>query len=410
MIHFKAFKAIRPTKKYYPQIVTKPYDVMTYDEIYNESLNNNLSFFHIIRSEIDLGKDVNPYSKEVYEKAKKNFNSFLKNEYLIQEKKESIYVYKEKINGHSQIGFVGLVSTDDYKNEYILKHENTRADKEKDRITHIETLGAQTGSVFLFFKNQHKLRNILSDIQKKDPDIHFDGVDNVTHSLWVIDDEQSKEDIINEFKNVSKLYIADGHHRSASAVKIAEKYKNEPKYKNILSVIYPDDNLLILPYNRVIKDLNGNSIDKFFKKIEKYFIIEETKPNDKHDGFIPQKKNNIGIYIDKQWYILTPKQEILVDDPVKSLDVSLLQDYILSNILDIKDPKTNQRIDFIGGDKGSGYLKNLVDGKDYSIAFSLYPTSIEELMAVADANLLMPPKSTWFEPKIGSGIAIYSYK
>lgn len=414
MINIKPFKALRPKKELYSSIVSLPYDVLTDDECREITLKNPLSFLNIIRSEVNFNKDIDPYSDVVYEKAKSNLDMFIKKGYLIQDEKPYLYVYRLKKDNISQIGFISAVSANDYDKGLIKKHEETRIDKVNDRIKHIDTVNAHTGFVFLTYRSKEELNKILDDIQKTDVEVDFTTDDNVTHTLWVIRDDKLINKIVEEFKKISCLYIADGHHRSVAASSIAKKRQGNNK-ENIkeresnyfLSIIFPHNCLNILSYNRAIKDLNGMSIEEFLKKIENNFIIKKESPNYDNDGFKPDSTKKIGMYLDGQWYLLIPKNNIIEQDPVSSLDVSILQKYIIDPILNIRDLRKDKRIDFIGGIRGTSFLKKIVDSGEYKVSFSIYPTSIEQLMEVADAGELMPPKSTWFEPKPRSGLAIH---
>ena len=406
MINIKPFRALRPKKELYPSIVSLPYDVLTDEECRKIVLNNSLSFLNIIRSEVNFNKEINLYSDVVYEKAKSNLDNFIKKGYLIQDESPCLYVYRLKKDKTVQIGFISLVSVEDYDNDLIKKHEQTRIEKVNDRIKHIDTVNAHTGFVFLAYRSKEELNKILGNIQKTEFEVDFITEDNVQHTLWVIRDNDLINKIIEEFKKISCLYIADGHHRSVAASSVAKKrqsnnIKKESDY--FLSIIFPDNYLNILPYNRAIKDLNGMSPGEFLKKLKNSFIVKKASPNCDKNGYKPDSSKKIGMYLDGQWYLLVPKHCIIDADPVSSLDVSILQKYIIEPLLNIKDLRT----DFIGGIRGTNFLKELVDCEEYKVAFSMYPTSIKQLMDIADANELMPPKSTWFEPKPRSGLAIH---
>jgi len=410
LITVKPFKALRPTKDLYPEISSLPYDVPTLEECREIVSKNNKSLLRIIRSEVEF-ENVDPHSDIVYNKAKEIFNDFIKKGYLKQDEKECFYAYRLINGAHSQTGFITVISALDYEEGRIKRHEKTRIDKENDRVRNIETIGAQTGFIFLIYKSKEELNKILKNIEKGVPDAEFTSGDNVTHSFWKIADDELIAKIKNEFKKIDSVYIADGHHRCAASAAVAKKKAEASKTKEIeanymLSIIYPDSSLKILPYNRVVKDLNGLSKEEFIKKIEINFEIKKVNPNDKK-GYAPVKQKNIGVYLSGQWYLLTPKNNIIKNDPLSFLDVSILQDNILDPVLNIKDPRTDKRIDFIGGNKNSSYLTDLVDKNKFIAAFSMYPTSVAELMAIADSNNLMPPKSTWFEPKPRSGMAIH---
>lgn len=414
MINIKPFKALRPKKELYPSIVSLPYDVLNTKECMEITKKNPMSFLRIIRSEVDFDDKIDPYSDIVYDKAKNNFNEFIKKGYLVQDKKPNLYVYRLSINNVNQVGFVCLASVSDYEKGLIKKHEATRIEKVEDRIKHIDRVNAHTGFVFLTFKSKEKLNKILKEIQKTEHDINFTTDDNINHTLWVISDNELINSIIEEFKKINCLYIADGHHRSVASNTVARIRHERDNDSNIekesdyfLSIIFPHDCLNIMSYNRAVKDLNGKSPQEFLLQVEKDFVVNKVHPNNESNGYKPDSSKKIGMYMDGQWYLLMPKHDIDDNDPVNSLDVSILQNYILDPLLNIKDPRTDKRIDFIGGIRGTGILKKLVDSGEYMISFSMYPTSIVQLMDIADANKLMPPKSTWFEPKPRSGMTIH---
>lgn len=414
MITIKPFKALRPKKDLYEKIIAPPYDVVSFDDCLKLAKNNPYSLIHISRSEVDLPDNVDHYSDEVYLKAKENLESFIKKGFLVYDDKEYFYVYRQIMDGRKQIGFVAGVHANDYETGIVKKHENTRQDKEDDRIKHIDATNAQIEPVFLAYRSKKSLDQILFDVENTTPEADLTSDDGVRHTLWQVKDDRVCKNILEEFKNIPALYVADGHHRTAAACKTAKKRdernaeKGEPEYRYFMSVIFPDNMLKIMDYNRAVKDLNSNEPDSFISKIEKNFILEKTKPNVGKYGYKPAQKNHFGMYLDGSWYLLKAKNEIKSNDPVKTLDVSILQDYILSPILGIENPRTDKRIDFIGGIKGADILKDIVDKKEFAVTFSMYPTSMDELFAVADAGLLMPPKSTWFEPKLKSGIVLHS--
>ena len=415
MITIKPFKALRPRKDLASSIVSLPYDVVTDEEVREAVSKKALSFLRIVRSEVDLESNIDSHSEEVYIKAKENLEEYIKKGYMIQDEKPSLYVYRLIKGDYNQIGFVTAVSVADYDEDRIKKHEKTRIDKEDDRVKHIDVTNAHTGFVFLAYRAEEELGKILTDIQNTTPENDFFTEDNVRHTFWVINDENISDRVVNKFKTIEALYVADGHHRSAASSRVAKirKGKNMSKSSDLesdyfLSIIYPDDCLNILPYNRAVRDINGKTIDEFKSKIESNFVVEKVNANDDKDGgYKPQEPKNIGMYLGGDWYLLKPKHCIIDSDPVQGLDVSILQNYLLEPILGIKDPRTDKRIDFIGGVRGSGFLKKIVDSGEFAVSFSMYPTSITELMAVADAKKLMPPKSTWFEPKPRSGFAVH---
>lgn len=410
MALYRAFQAFRPEKSKQALIPALPYDVMNSDEAKEMVKDNPYSFLHIDKAEIDLPKGTDIYSDEVYRKAKENLENLEKTGALIQDKKPCFYIYRQIMNGRSQTGIVGCASIDDYMNNVIKKHENTREEKEQDRIRHVDTLSAQTGPIFLAYRSKKEINDIVSRVMEQDKPLYdFTAVDGITHTVWKIAEKSDVENIKKAFENIGEIYIADGHHRAASAVKVGLKRRKEnpgydgtEEFNYFLSVLFPDDQLMIMDYNRSVRDLNGLTEDEFMKKIEEYFDIESLEEA-KH----PDKKGKVSMYLSGKWYMLTAKEELLnITDPVLSLDVSLLQNYLLEPVLGIKDPRTDERIDFIGGIRGLKELEKRAES-DMKVSFAMYPTSIGELFDVADAGLLMPPKSTWFEPKLRSGIFIH---
>ncbi|HOV14245.1 MAG TPA: DUF1015 family protein [Spirochaetota bacterium] len=414
MIKIKPFKALRPKKDLYSKVIAPPYDVVSHEDCMNLVKGNPYSLIHISRSEVDLPSNVDHYSSEVYLKAKENLEKFIRDGFLVYDDKEYFYIYRLIMGTQKQIGFVAGVNAYDYIDGIVKKHENTRQDKEDDRIRHIDITNTQLEPVFLAYRSKESLDKILFDIEKTTPEIDLTTDDGVKHTLWIVKDRNIHDKILSEFKNIPALYVADGHHRTAAACSISKKRDadnksgTEKEYQYFLSVIFPDNMLKIMDYNRVIKDLNSNSLESFISKVEKNFMIEKTKSNDGKYGYKPTAKNHFGMYLNGEWYLLKAKEHIKSNDPVKTLDVSILQEYILSPILGIENPRTDKRIDFIGGIKGTDILKELVDKKEFAVSFSMYPTSMAELFAVADANKLMPPKSTWFEPKLKSGMVIHT--
>lgn len=414
MITLKPFKGLRPKKDLYSKTVVPPYDVLSHKDCKKLAENNPYSLIHITRSEVDLHEGINAYSKEVYEKSKENLDDFIKKGYLVSDDTPCFYIYREIMGKHKQVGFVGLTSVYEYEKNIIKKHEKTRKDKEEDRINHIEITNCQAEPVFLTYRSRKELDEILERIDKTTPEIEITTDDGVSHAFWVVKDKNEIEKIKTGFKNTDFLYVADGHHRTAASLAVAKKHDSETgntaekEYQFFLSVIFPHNNLQILPYNRAVRDLNGNTEDEFVEKIKKHFTIEEVKSNDARSGFKPEKPKQIGMYFKNKWFLLKAKESIMTKDPVKSLDVSILQDYILSPILGIEDPRTDRRIDFFGGIKGTEILRKVVESKEFVVSFSMFPTSMEELLFVADANQLMPPKSTWFEPKLKSGMVLHN--
>ncbi|MCX7884904.1 MAG: DUF1015 family protein [Caloramator sp.] len=411
MVVLRPFKAIRPKKGLAQKVAALPYDVMNSDEAREMVKGNPYSFLHIDKAEIDLDKDIDIYDKKVYKKARENLYDFINRGIFVKDEKPYLYIYRLIMNGRSQTGIVGCTSIDDYMNNVIKKHEFTRADKELDRINHVDFCNANTGPIFLTYKNKKEINDIIAEWTKKQPEYDFTAEDGISHIVWVIDDEKTILKLVNLFKEIDSLYIADGHHRAASAVKVGIKRREENKnytgdeeFNFFLSVIFPDSDLYIMDYNRVVKDLNGLSSEEFIKKISEKFYIKLYKGEGQ---FKPLKKHTFGMYLDGMWYELAAKEGTFDEkDPVERLDVSILQNNLLSPILDIKDPRTDKRIDFIGGIRGLKELEKRVN-EGMKVAFSMYPTTIDDLMDIADAGKVMPPKSTWFEPKLRSGLFIH---
>lgn len=409
MALYRAFKAFRPEKSKQALIPALPYDVMNSDEAREMVKGNLYSFLHIDKAEIDLPKGTDIYSDEVYKKAKENLDNLEKTGALIQDKKPCFYIYRQIMNGRSQTGIVGCASIDDYMNNVIKKHEHTLAKKEQDRIRHVDTCNANTGPIFLTYRKNDVISNAVNDWVNSHEAVYDFVADGVTQTVWAIDDDDIINTVSNEFAKIDALYIADGHHRCASAVKVGQKrreekpdYTGDEEFNFFLSVAFPDDELEIMDYNRVVKDLNGMSREEFLDAVSNSFEAEKVDTQYK-----PTKRHTFGMLIENDWYKLTAKDSIIDEsDPVKRLDVSILQDNLLFPILDIDDPKTNDRIDFIGGIRGLDELERRCKD-DMKLAFAMYPTSIDDLMSIADANLIMPPKSTWFEPKLLSGIFIH---
>lgn len=410
MAVLRPFRALRPTKELAKKVAALPYDVMNSAEARDMVKGNPYSFLHIDKAEIDLPEDTYIYDEKVYLKAKENLAKFVRDGIYIEDKKPCLYIYEQTGYGRKQTGIVGCTSIDDYINNVIKKHEKTRADKEEDRIRHVDTLNANTGPIFLAYRKNDTVKNIINKWQTEHESVYRFKQDSVLQEIWVIDDETTIGKLSEAFNNIPSLYIADGHHRAASAVKVGLKrrkensdYTGDEEFNFFLSVIFCADDLAIMDYNRVIADLNGLSKNAFLEKIsDNFFVksngIERVKPDARH---------SFGMYVEGEWFSLKAKPEITDEsDPVKALDVSILQDYLISPILGIDDPRTDKRIDFVGGIRGLGELERRAD-TDMKVAFSMYPTSLDELMSIADAGKIMPPKSTWFEPKLLSGIFIH---
>ena len=408
----KPFKAFRPQPELVTKVASPPYDVLNSEEARQLVKDNPYSFLHVNKAEIDLDSSVDHYDQRVYEKAKENLDRLIEEKMYLQDEQEKIYIYRQIMKGRTQTGLVVCASIDDYLKGKIKKHENTRADKEKDRINHIDFTDANTGPVFLTYKAKDEIKQIVSRWTKeKEPVYDFTSEDEITHTCWLIDDEQVIKRLVEVFAEIDYLYIADGHHRAVAATKVRLKrrgqlknYTGKEEFNCFLSVLFPHDELYIMDYNRVVADLFGNTEEEFFKKVSEKFEIEEYKGE---GPYRPEAKHTFGMYLDNYWYKLTAKPSTFdEDDVVDSLDVSILQNNLLTPILGIKDLRTDQRIEFVGGIRGLEELEKRVKA-GMKVVFSLHPTSIEELMKVADAERLMPPKSTWFEPKLRSGIFIH---
>lgn len=403
------FCAVRPRADLADKIAALPYDVYNREEAYQLVQDDQYSFLRIDRPETQFPSDYDMYAPEVYEKARDMLDSMIEDGYFVQDKKRAYYVYELVMNGRSQIGIGACASVDDYENQIIKKHENTRADKEADRIRHVDVCSAQTGPIFLAYRKREGIEQEVCKAMKKPPVYDFMAKDGITHRVWVIDDTDSVERLQQEFEQVQSVYIADGHHRCASAVRVSQMrrkahpdYTGEEEFNYFLSVLFPDDQLMIMDYNRVVKSLGGYSEEEFLEKVQNIFLLEQIGSEPYH----PQNKGEIGMYLKETWYRLTVKKECYTGDPVADLDVAVLQRDLLEPVLGILDPKVDQRIDFVGGIRGLEELERRVH-TDAKVAFAMYPTDIHELFAVSDAGKLMPPKSTWFEPKLRSGILIH---
>ena len=396
------FNALRPQAQYAKQVASQPYDVLNSKEAKVEAMGNPYSFLHITKAEIDLPENTGIHSAEVYEKAKDNLDAFVQREVLFRESKPCYYIYQLIMNGRSQTGLVCASSVDDYENDIIKKHEFTRPEKEQDRINHISTTGAQTGNVFLAYKNVPELDALIEKWQTdKKPVYDFVADDGISHTIWVITDDKTIAAITRTFsEKVDSTYIADGHHRAASAAKVRLTAAGDTESANyFLTTLFPASQLHILDYNRVVKDLNGLSKEEFLNRVAEYFIIE---PQNK--AFAPQQLHDMGMFLDGSWYKLSARPGTFTEDPIGVLDVTILQDNLLDMVLDIKDQRTDTRIDFVGGIRGLAELEKRVNSGEMKVAFSLYPVSIQQLFDIADSGMVMPPKSTWFEPKLRDGL------
>ena len=411
MATIKPFRAIRPNTELVHKVAALPYDVYNRAEAREAALAEPVSFLNIDRPETQFPEDYDMYATEVYEKAASMLAEQRTRGIYVQEEAPCFYLYELTMDGRSQTGLVACASIDDYQNQVIKKHENTREEKEQDRIRHVDTCSTQTGPIFLAYRREEAVEKIVAEEKKKAPVYDFISDDGIGHRVWIVSDKEAVEGIAGAFAGIQQIYIADGHHRAASAVKVGLKrrteagnYSGEEEFNFFLSVLFPENELKILPYYRVVKDLYGNTTDGFIAKISEKFTVEAS---DVPVG--PKNKGEFGMFLADQWYRLTAKPELMGNsDPVKALDVSILQDNLLEPILGIADPRIDKRIDFVGGIRGLGELERRVQ-TDMTVAFSTCPTSILELFAVSDAGLLMPPKSTWFEPKLRSGIFLHEF-
>lgn len=410
MAEVRPFCAVRPAGELAAQVAALPYDVYNRKEASLAVRENPLSFLNIDRAETQFPDEVDAYEECVYEKARELFEARMADGTFLQDDVPCYYIYRLTMDGRSQTGIVALSSVDDYLNQVVKKHENTREDKEIDRIRHVDTVNAHTGPIFLAYRKQEEIDRIVRQVCTGTPLYDFVSEDGVGHTVWKIAAPGLVSRIRKAFGTVPATYIADGHHRAASAVKVGLKrrqeipgWTGEESFNYFLSVLFPDEQLRILPYNRVVKDLNGLTKEEFLQRISKDFEVREIGEK----AYAPAGKGEFGMYLEGTWYQLTAGEAVRSQDPVKGLDVSILQDALLGPVLGIGDPRTDKRIDFIGGIRGLKELERRVI-EDMAVAFSMYPTSIQELLDVADAGLLMPPKSTWFEPKLRSGLFIHT--
>jgi len=403
MITISPFKALRPEAQHAKAVASRPYDVLNSKEAKIEAQGNPNSFLHITKSEIDLPETTDIHSAAVYEKAKENLQAFMSRKILFRESKPCYYIYKLTMNGRSQTGLVCGSSVDDYENDLIKKHEFTRPEKELDRITHIKTTGAQTGNVFLAYKNVKEIDELIEKwTTEKNPQYDFTADDLVQHSIWIVNDDKVIDAITKYFKElVPHSYIADGHHRAASAAKVRKELGiHATENADIfLTTLFPSNQLAIMDYNRLVKDLNGLTSAEFLQKLEEKFSIEK-----KDKAYRPEALHDFGFYLDNQWYKLSSKAGTYTEDPIGILDITILQEQVLEPLLGIKDQRTDKRIDFVGGIRGLEELEKRVNSGEMKLAVSLHPVSIEQLFNIADSGNVMPPKSTWFEPKLRDGL------
>jgi len=398
------FKALRPQAQFAKQVASRPYDVLNSAEAKIEAQGNPNTFLHITKSEIDLPEDTNPYSNAVYEKAKENLSAFIKRDVLFRENKACYYIYQLVMNGRTQTGLVAVSAVADYENDIIKKHEFTRPDKEQDRINHITISGAQTGNVFLAYRDVAEIDQLINKWKTtKNPVYDFVADDDIQHSIWIVNDDSTIQQISDIFtQQVPATYIADGHHRAASAAKVkntlGDKATESANY--FLTTLFPANQLYIMDYNRVVKDLNGLTTEGFLEKISASFDVTKVG----NTAYRPEALHQFGLFIEDTWYSLTAKPGTYTNDPIGVLDVTILQNNLLDPVLGIKDQRTDKRIDFVGGIRGLQELENRVKSGEMKLAFSLYPVTIHQLFDIADSGNVMPPKSTWFEPKLRDGL------
>ena len=408
MAEIRAFRGIRPAAGKEADIAALPYDVYNREEARRAVEGRPLSFLRIDRAETQLPEDTDIYAPQVYQRAKELLWGMVESGDFVQDDAPCYYLYELTMNGRSQTGIVACASIDDYLDGVIKKHENTRREKEEDRVRHVDTCDAQTGPIFLAYRNQEALKKLVAEVKEEQALFDFTSEDDIRHRGWKIADTEKISAVYEAFHQMNALYIADGHHRAASAVRVGVKrreehpgYTGEEEFNYFLSVIFPDDELMIMDYNRVVRDLNGLTPEEFLDRVQQVFKVEALTGAEH-----PKKKGQMALFLEERWYLLTLKPEYENGDPVEGLDVSILQKQILEPVLGIQDPKTDKRIDFVGGIRGLSELERRVH-TDMKVAFAMYPTSIGELFAVADLGRLMPPKSTWFEPKLRSGLFIH---
>ncbi len=404
-----AFKGVRPVKNLAEKVAELPYDVVSSQEAAKLAEGNPYSFFHVSKAEIDLPADMDQYDARVYQKGRDNLHKFMAEKILVQDSKPMLYVYRQIMNGRAQIGLVACASVDDYVTDVIKKHELTRADKEEDRTRHLDVLGANSGPVFLTYRAVGEIDALIGKVVAGVPEYDFTTGDKVQHTFWLVSDDAVVGQLVKLIGHVPVLYVADGHHRSASAARAREwrrernpHHNGNEEYNRFLAVLFPHNQLFIMSYNRVVKDLNGHTKEQFLNLVrEKFQVTDDAAPT-------PSGSKQFSMYLDGRWYGLAAKEgSFNAADPVASLDCSILQNNLLSPVLGIGDPRRDKRIDFVGGIRGTGELERRVNSGEMKVAFSLYPVTIQQLMDVSDAGLIMPPKSTWFEPKLRSGMVVH---
>jgi uncharacterized protein (DUF1015 family) len=401
MAIIKPFKALRPKPELADKVASRPYDVLNSSEAKTEAAGNDYSFLHITKSEIDFPEDIDTHSQAVYDKAKANLELFIQNETLFTEEKPCYYIYQLVMNDRSQTGLVCVSAVADYFNDVIKKHEFTRPEKEQDRIAHMNSIRAQTGNVFMAYRDVTEVNALVSGWKVKNKPVYdFKTEDGIQHTIWIIDRDEVINSITRLFETkVPCTYIADGHHRAASAAKVSKELPGNEDAKYFLTTIFPASQLAILDYNRVVKDLNDLTHEEFIGALQEDFMITYSP-----EPVRPAVLHEFGMYMDNQWYFLTARKGSFAEDPIGVLDVTILQKNVMDKILDIDDPRTDSRIDFVGGIRGLTELEKRVNSGEMAAAFSLYPVSLEQLFAIADSGEVMPPKSTWFEPKLRDGL------
>lgn len=411
MAKVKPFKGVRPPRELVEQVASRPYDVLNSEEARAEAAGNPMSLYHIIKPEIDFEPGMDEHDPLVYDKAVENFSHFQKEGWLVQDEKENYYIYAQTMDGRTQYGFVVAAWVPDYMEGRIKKHELTRRDKEEDRMKHVRCNNANIEPVFFAFPDNEPLEEIIREVSARQPEYDFVAPDGFGHTFWVIDDEDMIAKITSEFEKIPAMYIADGHHRSAAAALVgAEKARNNPDHKGdeeynyFMAVAFPASHLRIIDYNRVVRDLNGLTPAEFLKRLKENFVVEDKGTEIYH----PAALHNFSLYLDGRWYSLTARPGTYDDnDPIGVLDVTVSSDKILDEILGIKDLRSDKRIDFVGGIRGLGELKRRVDSGEMAMALALYPVTMKQLMDIADSGNIMPPKTTWFEPKLRSGLVIH---
>ncbi len=411
MAIFKPFKGLRPPKEIVKDLASRPYDVLNSAEAREEAEGNPYSFLRVVKPEIELHEDINPYSEQVYNKALENFNRFIQKGWLKQDATPNYYVYAQVWNQKVQYGIVGCAGVEDYMNNVIKKHELTRPDKEEDRMNHVRTLNANAEPVFFSYPAVADIDRIVREVTKQEPEYEFTADDDFGHKFWVIDNVDTVSKLLQLFNKVPAFYVADGHHRTAAAALVGNEKKSQnpnhtgkEEYNYFMAVLFPDDQLTIIDYNRVVKDLNGLSKEEFLQKIQDVFDVIDKGTQE----YKPRGLHNFSMYLDGRWYELQARENTYDDsDPIGVLDVTILSQHVLDHILGIKNLRTDKRIDFVGGIRGLGELKRRVDNGEMTVAFALYPVTMKQLIDIADTGNIMPPKTTWFEPKLRSGLVVH---